>query len=166
MSNPYGQQPGYGQPLQQDPNNLDAPLYGASIGQAVTRFFKKYATFSGRASRSEYWWWTLVSTVIGAILGAINSATTTPVAGDAMSAFGPVYVVLVLFSLATLVPGLALSIRRLHDTNRSGWWVLIALIPLIGAIVLIVFYASGPNPAGARYDLNAGTAYPNGAYAG
>ena len=168
---PYGAQPGYppaGYPQNtpQDPNNLDAPLRGATIGQAVTRFFKKYATFTGRASRSEYWWWTLVSVIISTVLSVLNGLTTSQVASDPMSGLGPVYWVLVVFGLATLIPGLALTIRRLHDTNRSGWWVLIGLIPLVGGIILIVFNASGPNPAGARYDVNAAGGYPSAAYPG
>jgi len=158
QQNPYGQEIGYGQP-----SGIDAPLRGASIGQSVSRFFKKYATFSGRASRSEFWWWFLVSFLISAVLSGINSATTGPAtAADPMAALGPVYWVFVVFGLATLVPNLALGARRLHDTNRSGWWQLIWLIPVVGYIVLIVFWASGPNPAGARYDVHAGASgtYP------
>ena len=160
QQNPYGQGMGYAQPT-----GIDAPLRGAAIGEAVSRFFKKYATFTGRASRSEFWWWFLVSFLISAVLSAINSATTGPAtAADPTAAFGPFYWVLVVFGLATLIPNLALGARRLHDTNRSGWWQLIGLIPVIGSIVLIVFYATGPNPAGARYDVgaNPGGPYPPG----
>lgn len=64
------------------------------------------------------------------------------------------------WAAATLVPSLALSIRRLHDTNRSGWWLLIALVPLLGLIVLLAFYVSGPNPAGARFDRGGAPQHP------
>lgn len=172
QQNPYGQQAPYGQqdPYGQEiaygqPSGLDAPLRGASIGQAVSRFFQKYATFSGRASRSEFWWWFLVNFLITAALSGINVATAgVATAADPTAGLGPFYWILLVFGLATLIPNLAVGARRLHDTNRSGWWQLIGLVPLIGYIVLVVFWASGPNPAGARYDRNAvaGGAYPTG----
>jgi uncharacterized membrane protein YhaH (DUF805 family) len=133
---------------------LNQPLYGASIGQAVGRFWKKYATFSGRASRSEFWWWALVNIIISGILYGVLLATTDmqAMAQTGTPQFGPAYVVYLLWSLATLIPGLALTWRRLHDTNRSGLWIFISLIPLVGAIILIVFYVSEGNPAGQRFD--------------
>lgn len=82
-----------------------------------------YAKFDGRARREEYWFFTLFSIIISIILGAISAGALS-----------------LLYSLAVLLPTLALSVRRLHDTNRSGWWMLIGLIPLIGAIVLIIFF--------------------------
>ena len=103
----------------------------------------------------------MVSVVLSGINAATTAGTTT---SDPMAGFGPVYWVLAVFGLATLIPSLALGARRLHDTNWSGWWQLLGLIPFIGSIVLIVFWATGPNPAGARYDANAGAAagYPAG----
>lgn len=104
-----------------------------TFGEAISDGFSKYATFSGRSSRSAYWWWILfyVLVVIGASI--IDAAAKTPV-------------IAVLVWLAFFLPNLAVLVRRLHDTDRSGWWVLIGLIPLIGAIVLIVFACidSGP----------------------
>ena len=144
---------------------LDAPYYEAPFGEAVSRFWKKYATFSGRASRSEFWWWYLISLVVSIILTVISVAvvgvdTTVPAPGaDAQqyavdstlrslrtSAASSVW------SLLTFVGLLALSARRLHDTGRSGWWYLIILVPVVGIIVLIVFWASAPRPEGQRYD--------------
>ncbi len=158
---PYGQQP-YGQ-LAEVP--LSQPLYGATIGQAVRRFFKKYATFTGRASRAEFWWWYLVSTLVSFVLSAINRlfAGPQPVAPTTQEQldgyFGQVMawsirgsVLSLIWGLATLVGLIALSTRRLHDTNRSGWWNLIYFVPLVGIIVLIVFWASAPKPEGQRYD--------------
>ena len=168
---PYGpgpQQP-YGQ-LGEVP--LPAPLYGATIGQAVKRFWKKYATFSGRASRSEFWWWVLVSYGVTLVLGFVNQAVvgpqpqppvataTSPV--DQAAFFAYLRAVLVwaakasvlgnLWWLVQLVGLVALSVRRLHDTNRSGWWTPLYVIPLVGQIVMIVFWASAPRPEGQRYD--------------
>jgi len=137
---------------------LDQPYYGAPLSAAVRRFFKKYATFSGRASRSEYWWWVLVSVVVSFALQLLITVTggarmqpngTWQIEGG----FGVVFVVLyVIWGLAIIIPSLALLVRRLHDSNHSAWWLLIYLIPLVGAIVLFVFSLLGPKPEGARFD--------------
>lgn len=105
----------------------------------------QYVDFAGRARRKEYWMFTLVSVVISIVLAIIDSALFEFQIG----------VLGLLYSLAVLLPTLAVSVRRLHDTGRTGWWVLIALIPIIGTIVLIVFMvmdgerhpnAYGPDP--------------------
>lgn len=136
------------------------PLYGASLRQAITRFFRKYATFSGRASRSEYWWWQLATTVVYLVLAgstvAIGVAGGELDTGNAVFSLGPAFNVgvtlLAVWALATLVPQIALAVRRLHDTNLSGWFVLLRLIPSVGDIVLLVLTIQPSNPAGARYD--------------
>jgi uncharacterized membrane protein YhaH (DUF805 family) len=143
---------------------LWAPYYGAPFQAAVKRFFKKYATFSGRASRSEYWWWTLVavavSIVLNIIIGAGGAATTTASSLSGTPAPGPGatvgYVLLVIWGLATIVPSLALSVRRLHDGNFSGWLLLLVLVPFLGAIALLVFMILPSNPAGQRFDQPTG----------
>lgn len=135
---------------------LDAPLRGASFGQAFSRFFKKYATFHGRASRSEFWWWFLANTVISGVLYGIAAATGGVLAFDESGMATPRYgvgmILYTLWALATLIPWLALSWRRLHDTNRSGAWWFIGLIPFVGGIILLVFFLLQPDPAGARFD--------------
>jgi uncharacterized membrane protein YhaH (DUF805 family) len=155
-----GQQASFGH----NPDDLGAPLYGATLGQAFTRFWKKYATFSGRASRSEYWWFALIGLVVGIATTLIDVVAAGSFAGANANTTGLGDILSYGWALATLVPSLALGVRRLHDTNRSGWWLLIALVPLVGAIVLLVFYASGPNAAGARFDRAGTPQY--GAYAG
>jgi len=101
---------------------------------------KKYAVFTGRARRTEYWMFTLINVIIYFALGFIEGVIGT---GSLLSG---------IYSLGVLVPGIAVGIRRLHDTNRTGWWLLIGLIPLVGAIVLIIFMAqdsqSGDNQFG------------------
>lgn len=88
---------------------------------------KKYAVFSGRARRKEYWMFFLFNLIIALVLGFIEGLAGGPgVIGS-------------LYSLAVLIPGIAVSVRRLHDTDRSGWWLLIAFVPLIGFIVLLLF---------------------------
>ena len=112
---------------------------------------KKYAVFSGRACRKEYWMFVLFSFIITFALGFI----------EGIAGIGPenVSFLAIIYGLAVLIPGLAVSVRRLHDTNRSGWWLLIGLVPLIGAVVLLVFTVQdgqsgdnqyGPNPKTGR----------------
>ena len=92
-----------------------------TFGEAVKSFFDNYANFSGRATVSEYWWAFLFNFALNFVLGGI------PVIG-------------VIVMLGTFIPGLSLSIRRLHDTGKSGWYLLMGMIPLAGAIILIVQY--------------------------
>jgi len=107
--------------------------------QAISSGFSNYVTFRGRAIRSEYWYWVLF-TVIGTI-----------VAGIIDNLIG-ITVIDSLFGLATILPSLAVAVRRLHDLDRTGWWILLGLIPLIGWIILIIWYCSrgtvGPNRFG------------------
>ena len=109
---------------------------------------KKYACFSGRARRQEYWLFVLfnfiASTILKFIAGALISMT-----GLAVLAIIPL-----LYSLAVLIPGFAVFFRRLHDTGRSGWWWLLAFIPIIGWIVLIVFCCLDSQPGENQYGPN------------
>ena len=96
--------------------------------------WKKFADFNGRARRKEYWMFVLFSVIISVVLGVIDGVAGTPSAGG-YGLLGGLYV------LAIFVPALAVTVRRLHDTNRSGWFILLGFIPCIGIIILIVFYA-------------------------
>ena len=89
--------------------------------------FSKYAEFSGRATRPEFWWFALFTFLAGLAISQLSGALNA------------------VFSIATLLPSLAVGARRLHDTNRSGWWQLLWLVPLVGWIVLIVFFAQEGN---------------------
>jgi uncharacterized membrane protein YhaH (DUF805 family) len=139
---------------------LWAPYYGAPIGVAIARFWKKYATFSGRASRSEYWWWALVNfgvaLVLEIALASFGASAALASGSGAAVVPGPGYFVVIalawVVSLGLLVPSLALVWRRLHDTNRSGGYYFMGLIPFVGPIILIVFFASASDPGGARFD--------------
>lgn len=121
---------------------LWAPYYGAPFPVAVKRFFTKYAVFSGRASRSEYWWWALVGFLISMVFSIIGYVSESS-AGTVLSA---------VWLLGTFIPSLALTVRRLHDANFSGWMLLIALVPFAGVIALLVFTLLPANPAGQRFD--------------
>lgn len=120
---------------------------------SVRTVFSKYADFKGRAQRSEFWWWVLAIWIISIALSMVDSALFGTVqtydSGFSMSTNTPI--LSGLFSLAVLIPNLAVGARRLHDTDRSGWWLLIGLIPLIGFIVLIVFFASKGTPGDNRF---------------
>jgi uncharacterized membrane protein YhaH (DUF805 family) len=113
---------------------------------------KKYAVFSGRARRREYWLFFLFNVLISVVLTVLDSVTGTYSAHIGVGLLSGIY------TLAVLIPGIAVSVRRLHDTNRTGWWLLIGLVPLIGIIVLLIFMVQdsqqgdnqyGPNPKAA-----------------
>ena len=106
---------------------------------------KKYADFSGRASRSEYWWFYLLIIIAYVVAMIVDSVIGTD------QALGPYGIVMAMLMLALLIPSLAAGVRRLHDTERSGWWLLIVLIPLIGVIVLLVFFVSGGTAGANKY---------------
>jgi uncharacterized membrane protein YhaH (DUF805 family) len=94
---------------------------------------KKYAVFVGRAGRPEYWYFVLFNFIISVVLGFIDGVIGSSGAGMGVGVLGSLY------ALAVLVPSIAVSIRRLHDTGRSGWWLLISLVPFVGFVILLVF---------------------------
>ena len=111
-----------------------------SFGDAIRTVLSKYAEFNGRARRSEYWYWTLaviVALVVCIIISAISHA------------LGLVLYLLVI--LGTLVPGIAVAVRRMHDTGRSGFWLFIGLVPLVGGIILLVFACQDSEPGQNQY---------------
>ncbi|MBW3094716.1 DUF805 domain-containing protein [Bifidobacterium sp. 64T4] len=110
---------------------LDQPYYGCSFTEAFLRFWKKYATFKGRASRSEFWWFALANVIIVMALGVIADYV------DQLS-FLPG-----LWALATVVPTIALGVRRLHDTNRSGWWLFGYYAAIIVTVIAGILIAAG-----------------------
>ncbi|MDQ0616755.1 DUF805 domain-containing protein [Arthrobacter globiformis] len=146
----YTPQQEYSRPANDPP--LSAPLYGASAPEAVIRFFKKYATFSGRASRSEYWWWVLVNNIVTIVFYLILGSTDLNATDETSPGLQIALILLGVWMLATVIPGAALLVRRLHDANLSGWMSLLGLIPLIGAIILLVLVLMGPEPDGQRFD--------------
>lgn len=109
---------------------------------------KKYAVFNGRARRKEYWYFVLFSFIISIILMVIDNVAGSFSAEAGTGLLGGIY------TLAVLIPGIAVAVRRLHDTDRSGWWVLISLIPLVGAIVFLVFMVQDSKPGENQYGSN------------
>jgi uncharacterized membrane protein YhaH (DUF805 family) len=109
---------------------------------------RKYAVFGGRARRKEYWYFFLFNIIITIVLAVVDGVTGTLSPEAGIGLLGGIY------ALVVLIPAIAVAVRRLHDTGRSGWWLLISLIPLIGAIVLIVFFATDSNPGNNQYGTN------------
>lgn len=110
-----------------------------TFGEAVRSGFDHYVKFDGRASRPAFWWWFLFGILVGIGANIIDAI---------IGSFG---VVSGLAALALLLPNLSVAIRRLHDTDHSGWWVLIGLIPIIGWIVLLIFYLRQSDPGENQY---------------
>ena len=109
---------------------------------------KNYATFSGRARRKEYWMFFLISALISIVLTLLDILLGTYSVEYEAGLFSGLY------SLLILIPSIAVVVRRLHDTDRSGWWILISLIPLIGVIVLFVFMCLDSQPGTNRFGAN------------
>ncbi|RPE66280.1 uncharacterized membrane protein YhaH (DUF805 family) [Pacificibacter maritimus] len=100
---------------------------------AVKTCFQKYATFTGRARRSEFWWFVLAITIASVLISAISDFAS------------------IIFSLATIVPSIAVAARRLHDIDKSGWWQLIGFIPVVGWIIVIIWYAKEGSTVANRF---------------
>lgn len=120
-----------------------------TMGEAVRSVFSKYATFTGRAVRSEYWWWVLFVILISIVVGLIDQILVSLLLGYPI--FQGPEILSGLLSLALLLPGLAVSVRRLHDIGRSGWWLLIVLIPLIGWLILLFWHVQPSEPGPNRF---------------
>lgn len=104
--------------------------------EAVTAVLTKYADFTGRARRSEYWWFILASFVVSLVLSLVSDTLQS------------------LWSLAVFVPSLAVAVRRMHDTGRSGWFLLVGFIPIIGWILVIVWLATEGDSASNEYGMS------------
>ena len=113
-----------------------------SFAEAVRTCFSKYTSVEGRARRSEYWWFLLFAFLGNLVFAAVDRG----VFEQDVSVFGTI------FSLAILLPAICVAVRRLHDRDMSGWWVLLNFIPLIGALILLIIYVlpgtEGPNRFG------------------
>ena len=139
-----------------------------SFIESIRTVLSKYAVFSGRARRSEHWWYALAYTIVSTVLNAvlvvpgytayITATMEWSVAGDPSTPLPTMpgslmvgYAVTSIFALALLLPSLGVMVRRLHDTDRSGFWVFLALVPFVGAIILIVWEATAGTPGPNQY---------------
>jgi uncharacterized membrane protein YhaH (DUF805 family) len=144
---PQEGQPGWGTPQPpppgyNPPGYSPAPSYNAGpaysppvmpFPDAVRSVLTQYVTFTGRARRSEYWWFVLFNVIVSAVAGLLDA-----IIGG--------YFFQVIVGLGLLLPALAVGARRLHDIGRSGWWLLIGLVPFVGAILLIVWFCQDSQP--------------------
>ncbi|GAB2463169.1 DUF805 domain-containing protein [Xylanimonas ulmi] len=126
-----------------------------SLISAVTSVLRNYATFTGRARRSEYWWFALALGVVGSaltvVLTGVAAKSIDLEAGTIGSGYFVAMVPLWICSLGVLLPSLAVTVRRLHDTDRAGFWILITLVPIVGALVLLVILATPGQRAPNRF---------------
>ena len=169
----YGQFPGYGSPApapwefaqgQVPGGDLDgAPL---GFGAAIRSAFRNYATFRGRASRSAYWWFALLTSLVELpfsvwyLAALIGSVATADYANSSAPPSFPIGVLvpmmlLSLLGLALFLPSLGLAVRRLHDCNRSGWYYFLAFIPF-GSLILLIFFLQEGTPGPNQYSLSSG----------
>ena len=133
-------QPSYGYPLNRR----------VEFVESIKLFFGNYVNFKGRSSRGAFWWWTLASMLIGAVLGVADGLLFGWEETDLELFSG-------LFGLATFLPNLAISVRRLHDVGRSGWWLLLVLT-IIGVLVLLFWWVQAGERETNKYgpDIEAG----------
>ena len=113
--------------------------------EAFNRYFvgtiqERYADFHGKATRSEFWYYVLFYVIIGMLLAMVDQYLLNPSIGILESLDNKGGLLQFAFALALFVPSIAVGIRRLHDTGKSGWWTLLAFIPLLGGLVLLYFY--------------------------
>jgi uncharacterized membrane protein YhaH (DUF805 family) len=108
------------------------------MGEAVANVFKNYANFKGRARRSEYWWFLVFNSLVSIFLNCIIQpiANSNP---DSMFLLGLALILYLAYLGGMIIPAWAVTVRRLHDIGKSGWWWLIALIPIVGSLVLLVW---------------------------
>jgi uncharacterized membrane protein YhaH (DUF805 family) len=109
---------------------------------------RKYAVFEGRARRMEYWMFVLINCLIVVVLSVVDTVVGLFSLGNSVGALTGLY------WLVVLVPSVAVTVRRLHDTDRSGWWALLALLPVLGTIVLFVFCVLDGTPGANRFGEN------------
>ena len=127
---------------------LRDPFTSAPFGEAVRRFVRKYTVFTGRASRSEFWWWSLASFAVALVLQLVPTLfTREPFPESQAGSY-----LMVLWTLLTLIGSLALGARRLHDANLSGFWQFLHVLVGIGSLVLFVMFLLPSNPKGTRFD--------------
>jgi uncharacterized membrane protein YhaH (DUF805 family) len=149
------------------PNNervevsLDQPLPHATMDQAASRFWRRYAIFSGRASPSEFWFAILVA-IVPLFLGNVVLPLPLRLLPEAAYIVASLALALVMtgYAIALIVPLLAVTWRRLHDVNSSGDLFFFGLIPVIGPIMVLINLAGAPDPDGARFDANRQTSRP------
>lgn len=137
--------------------SVDSSRSGGSGGSSnllspwgyYTKVWKQFGDFSGRARRREYWWFNFVNWIVVVAIYFL-AMYTSPTEGPS----GFWLVIMVVYLLAVMIPGLAVTVRRLHDTGKSGWWILINFVPYLGAFVLFIFTVLDSSPGPNDYGSN------------
>src|SRR5262245_23969031 len=124
-----------------------------SFGEAVNSVLSKYATFAGRASRAEFWRWVVVFVLLTLVTRMIDGAVFLSSARAGLFERGAMQPLTYITILALFLPNMALAVRRLHDTGRSGWWLLLMLVPLLGPLVLLYWYVQPSDEGQNQYGL-------------
>jgi uncharacterized membrane protein YhaH (DUF805 family) len=119
--------------------------------EAIASGFANYANFSGRAQRSAYWWWALFTALVSLVTQALDTALRPGPVSYSSYGGATVGVISGIVGLLLIIPSLAVLVRRLHDTDRSGWWWFILIIPVIGWLAMIYFLVSAGTPGPNRY---------------
>ena len=114
----------------------------------------KYVDFNGRATRSEYWYFVLFSVLISIVLSLIDTFAINPFLDMTPEEAARGGILIGIFTLAILLPHIGIAVRRLHDTGKSGWWYFIALIPIIGALILLFFFVTDSQTGENAYGAN------------
>ncbi len=165
----YGPQYPPGGDSSGDPYARPAYLQGGPVdfGEAIKQAFRNWRVYRGRASRSAFWWFALVQAVVGIVVYFIllllvfvsNAGGSGARSGQThVSGAGHFVFLIVLVYLCSFgVPGLALLVRRLHDTGKSGWWWFIGFLPFAGPIIMLIFTVTAGTPGPNRYQLEVGT---------
>jgi uncharacterized membrane protein YhaH (DUF805 family) len=124
----------------------------------VLEVFSKYAVFSGRARRKEYWYWYLFNFIVSIFIAVVSVVINLPNGTETDNGLGWfglfINLVAIVYSLGTFIPNLAVTVRRLHDTNRSGWWYFISMVPFIGGIILLIYLIEDSSPGDNQYGPN------------
>ena len=124
-----------------------------TFSQSIKSVFSKYADFSGRATRSEYWYFYLFNFLVVMVyfFAVITTAVTSGIDSSALSYLQAIYAI---YALGVMIPSLAVTVRRLHDTGHSGWWIFLNLLLVIGSIVLFIWFITDSDPDTNEYGEN------------
>ena len=135
-----------------------------SFTEAIRTVWSKYATLTGRATRPEYWWWVLFVVLLSIATNIVDGAILAPMLGfDRYGEFA-VQPLSAIVSLVLFLPGICVGVRRLHDIDRSGWWMLIIFIPFIGVLVLLYWLTQRGSDGANRFGVPQGATRPEAHY--
>ena len=134
------------QPVYLVPQTVNRPAQMMSFGDSIKTVFSKFVDFSGRASRSEFWWFTLFSSCASIVLGVFDGFILVIADVPLDSVLWMLSPMSTLFSLIVILPSLGVAVRRLHDSGKSGWSIFIVLVPCVGIILYFIWLIQEGEP--------------------